>query len=108
VDLYSACLCFGLDLAEQERSGFRYGYAVYQAEYSWNLLFKSGARMEDLFDPILDRTRSQLDIPAIRTLFGVKTRPHRTRKAGPSAQEIVMGNHGTGSAGSGLASGGCS
>ena len=88
--IYSACLCFGLDLDEQQRSGFRYGYAVYQAEYSRNLLFKSGAQMEDLFDRILDRTRSRLDIPAIRTLFGLKTRPHRTRKAGPPAQEIVL------------------
>src|SRR5262249_42310546 len=88
--IYTACLCFGLDLAEQERSGFRYGYSVYQAEYSRNLLFKSGARMEALFDRVLDRTRSRLDIPAIRTIFGLKTRPHRTRKDGPPAQEIVI------------------
>jgi hypothetical protein len=88
--IYSACLCFGLDLAEQEASGFRYGYSVYQAEYSRNLLFKSGAQMEVLFDRVLDRTRSRLDIPAIRTIFGLKTRPHRTRKDGPPAQEIVI------------------
>ncbi len=47
--------------------------------------------MEDLSGRILDRTRSRLDIPAIRTLSGLKTRPHRTRKAGPPAQEIVLG-----------------
>ena len=88
--IYSACLCFGLDLAEQERSGFCYGYSVYQAEYSRNLLFESGAQMEDLFDRVLDRTRSRLDIPAIRTIFGLKTRPHHTRKAGPPVQEIVI------------------
>ena len=88
--IYPACLCFGLDLAEQQASGFRYAYSVYQAEYSRNLLFKSGAQMEDLFDRVLDRTRSRLDIPAIRTLFGLKTRPHRNRKAGPPAQEIVI------------------
>jgi hypothetical protein len=88
--IYTACLCFGLDLAEQDRSGFRYAYSVYQAEYSRNLLFKSGAQMEALFDRILDRTRSRLDIPAIRTLFGLKARPHRDRKAGPPAQEIVI------------------
>ena len=46
--------------------------------------------MEALFDRILDRTRSRLDIPAIRTLFGLKTRPHRNRKHGPPAQEIVI------------------
>jgi hypothetical protein len=88
--IYTACLCFGLDLAEQQRSGFCYGYSVYQAEYSRNLLFDSGAQMEDLFDRVLDRTRSRLDIPAIRTIFGLKTRPHRTRKAGPPVQEIVI------------------
>ena len=30
--IYTACLCFGLDLDEQQRSGFGYGYSVYQAE----------------------------------------------------------------------------
>jgi hypothetical protein len=89
--IYTACLCFGLDLAEQERSGFRYGYSVYQAEYSRNLLFKSGAQMEALFDRVLDRTRSRLGIPAIRTIFGLASRPHRNRKDGPPAQEIVTG-----------------
>ena len=88
--IYSACLCFGLDLAEQARSGFRYSYSIYQAEYSRNLLFRSGGQMEDLFDRILDRTRSRLDIPTLRTLFGLKNRPHRNRAAGPPAQEIVI------------------
>jgi hypothetical protein len=32
--IYSACLCFGLDLAEQARSGFRCSYSIYQAESS--------------------------------------------------------------------------
>jgi hypothetical protein len=88
--IYSACLCFGLDLAEQQASGFCYAYSVYQAEYSRNLLFRSGAQMEKLFDRILDRTRSRLDIPALRTLFGLKDRPHRNRKHGPPAQDIVI------------------
>jgi len=79
-----------LDLAEQGMSGFRYDYFVYQAEYSRNLLFASGARMEDLFERVCDRTRSRLDIPAVRTLFGLYSRPHRNRKAGPPAQEIVI------------------
>jgi hypothetical protein len=90
--IYSACLCFGLDLAEQGMSWFRYNYTVYQAEYSRNLLFRSGAQMEDLFDRIIDRTRSRLDIPALRTLFGLKNRPHHNRAAGPPAQEIVVEN----------------
>jgi hypothetical protein len=88
--IYTACLCFGLDLAEQGMSGFRYDYFIYQAEYSRNLLFRDGARMEDLFERVCDRTRSRLDIPAVRTVFGLYARPHRNRKAGPPAQEIVL------------------
>jgi hypothetical protein len=88
--IYTACLCFGLDSAEQARSGFCYAYSIYQAEYSRNLLFRSGAQMENLFDRILDRTRSRLDIPALRTLFGLKARPNRDRASGPPAQDIVI------------------
>ena len=75
--IYTACLCFGLDLAEQARSGFNYGYSVYQAEYSRNLLFTIGAQMDKVFDRVVDRTRSRLDVPILRTLFGVKQRPGR-------------------------------
>lgn len=73
--IYSACLCFGLDLSEQERSGFVYDYSVYQVEYSRNLVFRSGAAMERVFDAVVDRTRSRLDVPKLRTLFGQKQRP---------------------------------
>ncbi len=44
--IYSACLCFGLSVAEQQHSGFRYDYSADQAEYSRNLLFRSGAQMD--------------------------------------------------------------
>jgi hypothetical protein len=88
--IYTACLCFGLDLAEQGMSGFRYDYFVYQAEYSRNLLFRSGATMEALFERVLDRTRSRLDIPELRRVFGLYARPHRNRRAGPPAQDIVI------------------
>src|ERR1019366_3304803 len=87
----TACLCFGLDLAGQARSGFRYASSIYQAEYSRNLLFRSGGHMEDLLVRILDRTRSRLDIPALRTLSGLKNRPHQNRASGPPAQEAVTG-----------------
>jgi len=63
-----------------------------RARYSRNLLFRSGAQMEDLFDRVLDRTRSRLDIPALRTLFGLKNRPHHNRAAGPPAQDVVIEN----------------
>jgi hypothetical protein len=88
--IYSACLCFGLDLDEQDRSGFRYGYSVYQAEYSRNLIFKVGSQMEKVFDRIVDRTRSRLDVPTLRTLFGAKQRPGRNGSSGLSLQLAAM------------------
>jgi hypothetical protein len=73
--IYTACLCFGLDLSEQESSRFVYDYSIYQVEYSRNLLFASGAVMDRVFDTVIDRTRSRLDVPKLRTLFGTKKRP---------------------------------
>jgi hypothetical protein len=87
--IYTACLCFALDTTEQTRSGFGYAYSIYQVEYSRNLLFRSGARMQRLFDRVVDRTRSRLDVPAVRTIFGAKHRPHHTR-IGTSAIEAVI------------------
>jgi hypothetical protein len=78
--IYSACLCFGLDLDEQQRSGFGYAFAVYQVEYSRNLIFADGHRMQQVFDAVVDRTRSRLDVPKIRTVFGAARRPCHTRK----------------------------
>ena len=78
--IYSACLCFALDFDEQQRSGFGYGFAVYQLEYSRNLIFAHGATMQRVFDAVVDRTRSRLDVPKIRTIFGTAQRPRRTRR----------------------------
>src|SRR6266571_4768711 len=86
--IYTACLCFGLDLADQQASGFRYAYSVCQAEYSRNLIFASGARMDRVFGTIAGRTRSRLDVPALRTLSGVRQRPAGT--AGPSLKLAVV------------------
>ena len=47
--IYSTCLCFALDLNEQEKSRFQYQYSVFQMEYSRNLLFHSGRQMEEIF-----------------------------------------------------------
>jgi hypothetical protein len=73
--IYSACLCFGLDLSDQDRSRFVYDYSIYQVEYSRNLIFASGAQMDQVFDTMVDRTRARLDVPKLRTLFGIKKRP---------------------------------
>jgi len=85
--IYS-CLAFGLSLEEQERSGFRYSYSVYQAEYSRNLLFRSGAEMEEVFDGVIDRTRAPLDLPVIRTVFGSQSRSRN--RSHPSRCEVVV------------------
>jgi hypothetical protein len=85
----TACLCFGLDLEEQARSGFRYAYSVYQAEYSRNLIFACGARMDRVFGTVADRTRSRLDVPALRTLFGEKKRPARTHEPSPKLAVVI-------------------
>jgi len=87
--IYTACLCFGLDLDEQRRSGFGYAYSIYQLEYSRNLIFASGAVMERAFDTIVDRTRSRLDVPKLRTLFGVGQRP-RWRGEDLSPRQAVV------------------
>jgi hypothetical protein len=74
------CLAFGLSLEEQEKSGFRYSYSVYQAEYSRNLLFHSGRQMEEVFNGVIDRTRVSLNVPTVKTVFGWKSRPRRSSK----------------------------
>ncbi|MDH4075393.1 MAG: hypothetical protein OEW29_05600 [Acidimicrobiia bacterium] len=88
--IYTACLCFGLDVADQEASGFVYDYSIYQVEYSRNLLFANGARMQRVFEAIVDRTRSRLDVKTVKTLFGAKTRPHWRRKGGPPRLEAMI------------------
>jgi hypothetical protein len=88
--IYTACLCFGLDLAEQERGRFTYNYSIYQVEYSRNLIFASGARLDRVFEAMVDRTRSRLDIPQVRTLFGHKGRPHRKGGDLSSRQAVVI------------------
>jgi hypothetical protein len=88
--IYSACLCYGLSSDEQQQSGFRYEYSVYQVEYSRNLVFASGAVMDRLFNTMVDRTRSRLDIPMVRTLFGSKGRPHRPGNDLSPRQAVVI------------------
>jgi hypothetical protein len=87
--IYTACLCFGLDLDEQQKSGFGYGFAVYQLEYSRNLIFADGHRMQQLFDAVVDRTRSRLDVPKIRTVFGAAQRPRRTRRNSSTIEAVI-------------------
>jgi len=75
--IYSACLCFGLDLAEQEKTHFHYDYSIYQEEYSRNLLFQRGCELEQVFQGTIDRTRCLLDVRTLKTIFGTQKRPFR-------------------------------
>ena len=87
--IYTSVLCFALDRSDQELSRARYDYSVYQVEYSRNLLFADGAVMDQVFDRVVDRTRSRLDVPRIKTLFGAKRRPHRDRKHPATLAAVV-------------------
>jgi len=88
--IYSACLCFGLDLAEQEKTSFHYDYSIYQEEYSRNLLFLRGSELEQVFQGTIDRTRSLLDIKTLKTIFGTKKRPSRCKHTKEPRCEVVV------------------
>lgn len=87
--IYSACLCFALNQDEQRASGFGYAFSVFQVEYSRNLIFTSGAQMDKVFDAVVDRTRSRLDVPKLRTIFGAYARPRRTRIASSHVEAAI-------------------
>jgi hypothetical protein len=73
--IYTTCLCFALSRDEQQQSGFRYQYSVYQVESSRNLLFQVGGHMEEVFQALIDRTRAPLDFRKIKTILGYRKRP---------------------------------
>ena len=77
--IHSACLIFGLDLEEQERSRFQYQYSSYQLEYSRNLRFHSGQKMWQVLQGLIDRTRGTLNLKVVKTIFGFKYRPRVKR-----------------------------
>jgi hypothetical protein len=74
--IYSACLCFGLTREEQERSGFRYQFSVFQIEYSRNFIFKSGRELDTYYQSLIERIWPALDVPRLKTIFGRDKRPH--------------------------------
>jgi hypothetical protein len=87
--IYTACLCFGLSLDEQARSGFQYAYSVYQVEYSRNLLFTVGGQLEQVFQDLVDRNRARLGLRQIRTIFGTHHRQVRAR-TGQRASRVAI------------------
>src|SRR5262245_17901766 len=87
--VYSACLCFALNSEQQHRSGFRYAYSCYQLEYSRNLLFKSGRQMDAVYQGLIDRTRRLLDVPRLKTIFGRKQRPSKTKARDGRLEKVI-------------------
>lgn len=88
--LYSTCLYFALSAEEQSQTHFQYRYSVYQVELSRNLLFHKGGQMEQLFESLIDRLRSALDLKRIKTIFGAKSRPFRHRgNQAPRLEAVV-------------------
>jgi hypothetical protein len=73
--IYSSCLCFALDSEERNRSGFHYQYSNYQMEYSRNLVFEVGHKMDQVFQALIDRSRSRLDLKKVKTILGHQRRP---------------------------------
>lgn len=88
--IYSACLCFALDLAEQEKTHYHYDYSIYQQEYSRNLLFLRGSQLEQVFQGTIDRTRRLLDVQTLKTIFGTKRRPFRHQGHKEPRCEVVL------------------
>src|SRR5438128_10016583 len=89
--IYSACLCFALDSEERNRSGFRYQYSNYQMEYSRNLVFEIGHKMDQVFQALIDRSRSRLDLKKVKTILGYQRRPrYRKRKNWVSEWDVTL------------------
>lgn len=89
--IYTTCLCFALDLEEQERSGFRYQYSNYQIEYSRNLIFAVGGQMEEVFQALVDRSRAPLDVRTVKTILGYRHRPrYRPRQSRSEEWEVSI------------------
>ena len=89
--IYRSCLCFALDFEEQKRSGFRYHFSNYQMEYSRNLIFAVGGRMEQVFQALIDRSRAALDLKTIKTILGDRGRPkYRPRNMRAAEWEVAV------------------
>jgi hypothetical protein len=74
------CLCFALHSDDQKRTAFRYALSLFQMEYSRNFLFERGRDLERMFQGLIDRTRSTLDIKTVKTILGAKQRPQKKSK----------------------------
>lgn len=75
--VYGSVLPFALPGFKQNKSTFHYDWRLYQIEYSRNYIFHSGRAMSEIYDGLIDRNRSRMDVPVLKTIFGVRGRPHK-------------------------------
>jgi hypothetical protein len=82
----TTCLCFALDSEEQKRSRLHHQYAVYQVEYSRNLVFEIGSQMDQVSQALIDRSRVLLNLRTVKTILGYKHRPRYHKRKDRSAE----------------------
>ncbi len=91
--IYSACLIFLFNHNEQKPFNLNYSFSVSQIELSRNLLFQRGGTMEKVFNSVIDRTRTPLNIKKVSTIFGAGQRPQRKQLENGFKVECVVENH---------------
>src|SRR4051812_21693995 len=67
---------FGLDILSNR--------FIQRIEYSRNLLFRKGSQMQQVVEALVDRNRTRLTVPRLRTILGRKNRPHHRKRKPPS------------------------
>lgn len=87
--LYSTCLIFALTREEQQRSRFAYQYSLFQMELSRNLLFTRGTVLDEVYQKLIDRTRSALQLQQLKTIFGFSHRPQHRITRGREGPEVA-------------------
>jgi hypothetical protein len=68
-------------------------YSSFQIEYSRNLLFKSGDKLDEVYQGLIDRTRRLLDVPRFKTIFGRKHPCHKTAAGKGRLEKILQCAH---------------
>jgi hypothetical protein len=71
---------------EQKHSGFYYQYSNYQLEYSRNLIFEIGHKMDGVFQALIDRSRTRLNLKMVKTILGYQHRPRYRKRKGWAAE----------------------
>ena len=64
------CLHFGLPLEEQRQPVFITITVCFKLSIVATFSFKRGCQLEQCFQGLIDRTRTQLDIKRLKTIFG--------------------------------------